>query len=151
MKPLLTTSWVGLIVTLVACADQPDKSRRAHFARSSEPASLIDHLKQIGANVVRDPVSGCVVELNLDCPHVDDATFADLKQLKHLKRLYAGWTGLTDSNLSFAEHLPDLRVLVLTNDPITDAGLRHLRNANRLEEYLNPNPDNKTCTGLPVP
>ena len=98
-----------------------------------------------------------VVEVDLyGCP-IDDACFARIMQLPHLKRFSSGQssrqffgiakddgpvsmdylnlnsTQITDTSISIIKQMPQLKTLWLNDTKITDAGIQQLANSHNLE------------------
>ena len=71
-----------------------------------------------------------------DNPHLGDAALPHLKDLKSLRSLHLGNTGVTDAGLVHLKDLTELADLRFAGAPITDQGLAQLAHLTKLKALL---------------
>lgn len=143
IKPVLLALQTGAIKTEAEVAIIPTKE----VAKADEKA--MEALKQKGIMVI--PVAVNTNYLSVNFVGADKVTPEELKLLEPLKEqviwLKAGYENLKDEDMKLVAKLPQLRRLHIEGNPVTDAGLAHLKALTQLQ-YINLSDTKVSAKGL---
>lgn len=105
-------------------------------ARTAEPVTLTDAIRNNGGNISLINATDHQVEFHLTGRDLDDQGLVAVGQLKDTVILNLRDTGVTDAGLVHLKGLAKLRRLHLERTAVGDEGIAHLGGLNKLE-YLN--------------